>query len=77
MSIDAGRKEEVGEFMEELGLSFPALHDPRMRVSELYRVVSLPTSFLIDRQGRVRFKEIGYRDWTEGTARNRLEELLR
>jgi len=77
VSIDVGSKEEVGEFMKELGLSFPALHDPRMRVSDLYRVISLPTSFLIDRQGRIRFKEIGYRDWTEDAARKRLEELLR
>ena len=77
VSVDAGPKSSVKNFMEELGLSFPALLDPDMKVFQLYRLFAIPASFLIDKQGIIRFKELGYRDWTDKESTKLLEELLR
>ncbi len=76
VSIDTGPKETVQAFMRELNLTFPALLDPGMEVSGMYRVFGIPGSFLIDRQGVVRHVEIGFRDWTSPESREKLEKLL-
>ncbi|MFQ5840561.1 MAG: peroxiredoxin family protein [Candidatus Methylomirabilales bacterium] len=77
VSVDAGPKSAVQDFMGEFNLTFPALLDPEMEILRKYRTVSLPVTFLIDRRGVIRYKHIGYNDWTDPEARKRLEEILR
>ena len=43
----------------------------------LYRLFSIPASFLIDKHGIIRFKELGYRDWTDPESRKKLETILK
>jgi peroxiredoxin len=77
VSVDAGPKNAVKNFMGELRLTFPALLDPKMGVLGLYRFSAIPASILIDTQGIIRFRELGYRDWTDPKSTKLLEELLR
>jgi peroxiredoxin len=76
VSLDAGPKSAVKNFMQELKLTYPALQDPDMEVLRLYRMFSLPASFLIDKQGIIRFREVGYRDWTDPESRKLIEAIL-
>lgn len=63
ISIDFGDEAavepKVKEFMTGLKLTFPALLDPKSKVVRRYRLLGLPTTFLIDRRGVVRAVEIG------------------
>lgn len=77
VSIDVGPKSVVREFMQEYGLTFPVLMDPESEVMYLYRIFSIPASFLIDKKGIIRFKELGYRDWTKAESRKKLETILK
>jgi peroxiredoxin len=44
----------VGEFVDELGLTFPILMDNNLSVSQgLYEVEAYPTTYFIDRDGRI------------------------
>jgi peroxiredoxin len=45
--------EDVGEFVDELGLTFPILMDETADVMENYSIQVYPTSYLIDSSGRV------------------------
>ncbi len=76
VSLDGGPKSDVQDFMQELRLNFPALLDPDMEVLRLYRMFSLPATFLIDKEGIIRHRELGYRDWTDSESRKLLEEIL-
>ncbi|MFQ5881741.1 MAG: peroxiredoxin family protein [Candidatus Methylomirabilales bacterium] len=76
VSVDAGPKSVVNHFLRELGLSFQVLLDPQMATLRTFRSFSLPTSFVIDRQGVIRFRELGYRDWTDPESTKLLEALL-
>ena len=76
VSIDAGQKSVVKNFLQEFKLTFPALLDPDMEVLRLYRMFSLPATFLIDKEGIIRHRELGYRDWTDPESRKLLEEIL-
>jgi len=77
VSLDAGSNSVVKNFMQELKLDFPVLLDPDMEVLRLYRQFSIPATFLIDKQGIVRHRELGYRDWTTPDSRKLIEAILR
>ncbi len=76
VSVDTGQKSVVKNFLQEFKLTFPALLDPDMEVLRLYRMFSLPATFLIDKQGIIRHRELGYSDWTDPKSRKMLEEIL-
>jgi peroxiredoxin len=77
VNLDAGSRSPVEAFAKELGLTFPVLLDPQWTSSHAYRVLGLPTSYLIDREGRLVGREIGPRDWSRGDALKKLETLLK
>jgi thiol-disulfide isomerase/thioredoxin len=52
----------VAKFMKEFRLTFPALLDADSRMSSRYGVRGLPTTVLIDRQGRSVGRAIGPRE---------------
>lgn len=68
--------EKVKEYLKSVPLDFVILHDNKKEVSSLYGIYSLPVSFLIDRDGIVRYKSMGMRDWTESSSRKLIEKIL-
>jgi peroxiredoxin len=66
----------VQPFMEKYRLSFPALLDTSGRINGMYGVRSIPTSYVLDRQGRVVSREIGARNWANAEARALIASLL-
>ena len=63
-------------FVEAQALTFPILHDADYRVSGIYGIRTLPMSYLVDRQGILRHRVFGARDWNSEQARVFIEELL-
>jgi peroxiredoxin len=50
---------DIAMFVEEYGVTYTILHDPQMRGLDLYRVFGMPGSFLIDRDGILRWMQYG------------------
>ncbi len=60
ISMDTGdAAEDVAMFVEEYEVTYTILHDPRMGGMELYQVLGLPATFLIDREGVLRWMRYG------------------
>lgn len=53
MSMDIGKKEEVVKFIEEYSINYPVLMADREVVQEFGGVYTIPTAFLIDKEGNV------------------------
>lgn len=66
----------VSEFVERLGLTFPIVLDPTGGTERRFDTEYLPTTVLIDRQGRVRHREIGGRFWDQAPYVDMVESLL-
>ena len=49
----------VADFMRQNGYTMPVVMDREGRVSATYKVTSLPTSFILDREGIVRAVQVG------------------
>lgn len=69
------RVDEALRFLRDYPVQYPVLHD-NGRLPELYGLVGMPTSFYIDRQGRVRFIHIGFDDGDQNDVREVVLGLL-
>jgi len=63
VSEDDGGADVVRRFVEDLGVTFPVLHDPERQVGTRYGVWGYPETFVIDRGGRIVERVIGPRTW--------------
>jgi len=69
-------KTTVSSYMKSEGYTFPALLDLDGRVSSNYGVQSIPTTFLIDRDGMIILRLVGSIDWDNPKIHAALESLL-
>ncbi|WP_188455332.1 peroxiredoxin family protein [Virgibacillus oceani] len=49
----------ITDFVEKFGMTFPVLMDVNSDVSSAYRVQAYPTSYMIDSNGRIQFIALG------------------
>jgi cytochrome c biogenesis protein CcmG/thiol:disulfide interchange protein DsbE len=60
VSVDArGEEQNVKEFAESFGVGYDVWLDPAEQVISTFRVLGVPNTYLIDREGRVLWKHIG------------------
>jgi peroxiredoxin len=68
----------VNEFVKANGMTFPVLLDTDGKVGGTYEARSIPTNYLLDRNGKILARIVGY-DGTEWTSPERValfEKLL-
>jgi peroxiredoxin len=61
----------------KLGVKFPVLLDTDKKVSHLYDLNSMPTTVVIDRDGKVRYLHRGYQDGYEVSYDQQIRQLLK
>ena len=76
VSIDAAGAKAIIPFMKKLGLKFPALQDKTGSIQLLYGTTGVPETFIIDKQGKVAFVEIGAGDWREHDKQALIKGLM-
>ncbi len=76
VSVDQQGAAVTRPFKEAMGLSFPILHDSDYQVGLTYGARTLPMTYVIDRQGIIRQRIFGARDWNSQEARRLIRELL-
>jgi len=76
VSVDEGGAAAVTPFLQKNGLSLPVLLDPDRSVARKYGTYKFPETYLVDRQGIVRDKIIGARDWNDPAALELLRDMI-
>ena len=77
VTVNYGESEaKVTAFFKSTGLDFHALLDPNQEAPRAWRVRVLPASFLVGRDGRVRYSVIGEIDWASDEALKTVRTLL-
>jgi peroxiredoxin len=69
-------QEDVIYFMKNYGLTFPALLDEDGRVNGAYGIQAIPTTFLINRDGRIILRLVGSINWDTEKIHAAIESLL-
>ena len=60
VAMESGGKKEVAEELTQRGLSFPVYVDGLGKLANKYQVKGVPTNYIIDAQGNIRYVEVGY-----------------
>lgn len=85
VSIDAraGQEDAFGRpggdlmaFADEMGLTFPILHDPEGRIQRTYQTTGVPETFLIGRDGLIYKKVAGGTEWDAAVNQELVRRLL-
>ena len=78
LAINVGEDEDtIFQFTANYPVEFPLLLDRASSVTEAWPVIGLPTSFVIDPQGRLAFRAIGGRLWDHPRLLESVRELQR
>jgi peroxiredoxin len=64
-------------FLKETPVTFPILYDPDNNVSRLFDVAAMPSTVIVDREGKMRFLHHGYQPGYENAYQDQIRELIR
>ena len=75
ISIDRWNEERIVEFADKKNLSFHILRDPDQKVRKQYYIMGLPTSYIIDGDGKIWGYVSGASTWDRMASQNALLSL--
>ncbi len=76
LGIDERDNDPAGRaFVKEFGITYPNASDPPGRLAFSYELFGMPTTFIIDGAGTIRYRFVGY--VTEDSLRGALDPLVR
>lgn len=67
----------IAAFVADTGAKFPVVWDDGKSVAKAYDPPTMPTAFVLDKSGIVRFVHVGYRAGDEATLEDEARSLLR
>jgi thiol-disulfide isomerase/thioredoxin len=70
-------QKDVSAFLNELGLSFPAALDTKGDIASIYAIDAFPTTYIIDRNGRIITRLVGAINWETPELIGLFEALLK
>lgn len=77
ISIDRGDGSKATRFMQDVGATdLTVYREPSNRMAGAFQVIAMPTTFLIDREGRVIGKFLGATEWNSPAAHALLDWAL-
>ena len=77
ITLDKNSENKIKSFVDEYGLSFPILLDEKGEVERLYPSMTIPFTYIIDRQGRIVARVDGAKNWESSETFEAIEYLLK
>jgi peroxiredoxin len=77
ITLDKNSENKIKSFVDEYGLSFPILLDEKGEVERLYPSMTIPFTYIIDRQGRIVARVDGAKNWESSETFEAVEYLLK
>ncbi|MHB1458907.1 MAG: TlpA disulfide reductase family protein [Armatimonadota bacterium] len=77
ISVDDNGAEAVKPFAKEYGLKYNMLLDPTAKIAKKYLIRPIPTTYLIDKQGIIRYVHVGFNSSMEKQLEKEINELLK
>lgn len=66
----------VERFLDEMPLGFPVALDPEGKLAAAWKAFVYPTSYLVDKAGRIRYSLNGTLEWDEPEVVDLIERLM-
>jgi len=76
ISVDEGGAKAVESFLKQKELNIPVLLDPDRITATRYGTFKFPETYILDRDGVVRYKIIGPSNWRDPSAAKLLKDMM-
>ena len=76
VNVDEDRK-QAESLLKQIPVSFPILFDTDNKISAKYNVTAMPSSYFVDRDGKLRSEHKGYLPEYEQLYKNEIKKLIR
>ena len=60
IAMDEATPGQILAYMQDQGVDYPVIHDPDYSIARQYGIRGVPSSFILDAGGNIRFVETGY-----------------
>ncbi|MEJ2362425.1 MAG: TlpA disulfide reductase family protein [Gammaproteobacteria bacterium] len=78
VGVNVGEKwDTVATFLDNFSLSYPIVLDTDSTAMQKWHIVGLPTTFIVDKQGRIIYRITGGRNWNDPAFRKKLEMIIK
>ena len=74
MNLDTSRK-DAEDFLERVPADFDVAFDETGKTAETYDLKAMPSSFVVDRNGRIVHASLGYRSEEKKVIEEKIREL--
>jgi len=68
---------KANAYLRDIKVSFPIMYDTTSQVSKTYNVKAMPTTVIIDRNGKMRYLHAGYKSGYEKDYKKQIKKLIR
>jgi len=76
INLDESRK-NANKFLKQIPANFDVAFDPKGNTAEAYKVKAMPSSYLIDKNGKVVHANLGFRGNDEDKLESKIRKLIR
>lgn len=76
ISLDKSEK-TLRSYMKNHPADYIVLTDTKMTSAAMYGVSGFPTTFLISREGVIKYKSPGYREWSSSGSKSIIDKLIK
>ena len=70
-------KKLADEFIASQNINFPVAFDPQATVAEQYNIEGMPSSYLVDPQGKLRIRYTGFWNKSKNEKEQAIKQLLK
>jgi peroxiredoxin len=60
VAMMSGAEKEILEYLRDQGVMLPVISDPQGELAGTWGVSGVPSTFILDAEGKIRFVEVGY-----------------
>lgn len=75
INLDA-EPELAAAFLDKVPAHMPIVYDPQGNIAKAYKLLGMPSSYLIDKKGNIRFSHKGFFTERESLYENEINTLL-
>ena len=77
ISVNLDKEKHLAErFLADVPASFEVVYDPEGELAEAFGLIGMPTAYLIDHDGAVRRKHVGFRNDKKSLYETEIVELI-
>lgn len=78
IGVNVGEKwDTVASFLSNLSLTYPIVLDKDSSAMQKWHIIGLPTTFIVDKEGRIIYRITGGRDWNDPAFRKKLKMIIK